>query len=221
MVFNHDPNWPGLSLGRFRLAVSDDPRAFELEKQLLQITSPWMRLGLLYDALGESDKAREAFAQAIHLAGNDAAQATQAKLVARFEDVFAELLELDPDSAALRPGQARYRATKLMGEEKFAESIELLSSALESFPEDTELLTLRARAYEHLANWPAAIDDYSQVIALATIDGKRKKAERARAVCQIRSGQFQRGRRPVLCRDAVGNARHIRPTLSRSNVCCS
>jgi len=197
-------------LGRFRLSLSGDPSAFDLEEPrlaALKVTDPWVRLGACYRALGELDKALAAMARAIEMAADDTAKAAAAREAAAFDDVFPQLLErfadTNPkrergDDKPLRLGQAKYLASKHIEQNEFQAAVDRLSGALENVPDDIELLNTRAAAQVKLGQWPAAEADYTRLIELDPDDGRRREAQRARAEIQIRLGHFDQGAETLL-----------------------
>lgn len=183
-----------LAMGRFRLSASDSPQAFALENTrllALKVENPWLRLGAAYQSLGEIDKASDAFARAFELTPNDQAKASAAQQAAAFDELFARLLERFPSDKSLRLGEAKYLAPKRIADGHYSEAAALLTTVLEAFPKDIELLTLRAQAFEKLRQWQAAIADYSQIIELETDRARRSRAEVARAEVMPRLGQFK------------------------------
>lgn len=79
------------------------------------------------------------------------------------ENYYAFVLRLDPDSvpAFRRRAEARRRAGKI------PETMADLSEILARCPWDTRTRWLRARLYETLEQWPAAVADYERIIEIA------------------------------------------------------
>ncbi|HUY32809.1 MAG TPA: hypothetical protein VMV69_08510, partial [Pirellulales bacterium] len=150
---------------------------------------PWLKLAGAYLALGEHDKAMAEFKRSVELAAGDAARASLAREAAALGDVFAQLPDRFPDDKALRLGQTKYLAAERVKENQYQAAIELLTGALANFPDDVELLNMRADAQMKLRHWAAAIDDQSRVIERSTDEGQRRAAELARAEAQLRLGQ--------------------------------
>jgi formylglycine-generating enzyme required for sulfatase activity len=56
LYFSFDPQWPHHGLGRFRLSISGDPKAFQHESDrvtVLRLTDPWERLAAAYHVIGD------------------------------------------------------------------------------------------------------------------------------------------------------------------------
>jgi tetratricopeptide (TPR) repeat protein len=158
-----------------------------------KIANPWSRLSAAYRAIGQTDRALDMFARSIELAGTDQAKAAAAQEAAAFADIFARLQERFPDDKSLRLGQAKYMATQHISEGQFQSVVDVLSGILKETPDDIDLLNQRASAFMKLADWKSAEADYARVIELETDDGRRRAAERTRAECLLRMGQFQAG----------------------------
>jgi tetratricopeptide (TPR) repeat protein len=153
------------------------------------IADPWVRLAAAYHAFSADDKARDALSRAIDRATGDADRAAVARQASALGDLFAELLERFPDDKVLRLGQAKYLASQRLKENQFQAAVDALSGALADFPDDIELLNMRAEAQMKLWHWSAAIDDFSHVIARQTDEVQRRAAAVARAEAQLRLGQ--------------------------------
>jgi WD40 repeat protein/tetratricopeptide (TPR) repeat protein len=194
IVLKHQEYAEGINLGRFRLSVSSHSGSSETQQPLLaaaKYSSPWSRLGAAYDALGESDKALDMFVRSIELASNDQAKAVAAQEAAASEEIFAQLLERYPGDNSLLLGQAKYLAPKYIADQNFQEAVDLTSDFLELFPQDLELLNLRATAHRRLKQWQAVIVDLSQIIEIESDENQRRKAERSLAEVQLRLGQIE------------------------------
>jgi eukaryotic-like serine/threonine-protein kinase len=155
------------------------------------VADPWVRVAGAYQFVGKPDKAVDMLARAVELAGDNKAKAAVAREAAAFDDIFPQLLKRFSSDAPLRLGQARYLAAKHIEQNQFHEAVEIVSRALEAFPDDVELLNVRAQVWAKLGQWQAAAADYARVIEREPDDGRRREAGRARAEAQLRIGELQ------------------------------
>lgn len=173
--------WPTGSLGRFRLTIGESAA---------WPTNPWLRLSAYYQSVGDSVRSQSTLSQAWQLALDDAARSVLVRDAAGTDSLMTALQQLAPNDKAIRLGPVQYLAPKLINSHRYQEAVDLLSTALSEFPDELELLNLRARACERLRQWDTAQMDYSRVIELESNDIRSRAAERARAAVQIRLGQF-------------------------------
>ena len=188
--------WTEHNIGRFRLWVSAEPQAIEIERsrlEALQIAAPWPRLGAAYYIGGDTSRSLAAFSRAFEMAPDDAAKVDVARLAAPYAEVFAGLADQGSAAQLLRLGQAKYLAPKRIAGSQFQEAVDVLCQGLEVAPDDVELLTWRAEAHMKLRRWSAAIHDYSLAIQRQTDPGKRRELSRQQAEAQLRLGQSSEG----------------------------
>ncbi len=139
MDFTKGP-YTRVSLGRFRLSVSDDPAILERERKrivVMNLADPRTRLDSAYALIGQTDEAIRRFKSALQRADSDQARRELAEVAARFDDVLPALMKQQPDDlqlqlvlartlaergqqllAAGRPGRSRGRTTA--GRAKFS-----------------------------------------------------------------------------------------------------
>ncbi|MCY2967125.1 MAG: hypothetical protein NT069_26390 [Planctomycetota bacterium] len=177
------------TLGRFRVLVTGETTAFAHEELRFHVTEPWTRLAAAYHAVGDEPRSVAAFRRALELATSDHARVEVARVAAAIPGVFAQLQEQLGDSAALRTGSARFQAERHIAGNEFQEAVDVASTALELFPDDLDLLAIRAAAHRGRHQWLAALDDYTLVIASETDTVRRRTAEEGRAECLVRQGK--------------------------------
>ena len=108
LEFKEQDEW--LTLGRFRLSVSDDPEALEKEERkfaALQIDDPWLRLALAYELGGRSDEAVPLFAIALQQTEAFDVRQSIIEIAAKSDEVFAALSQQLPDDPQLQLAWAR------------------------------------------------------------------------------------------------------------------
>jgi WD40 repeat protein/Flp pilus assembly protein TadD len=196
IVLEHNNYGDVLNLGRFRVSTSSDSGLFDAEKrrnELEQYGSAWVRLAAAYQLVGEPGKALATLRNAMELAANDSAKVALAQEAAKSEELFAQLLQQSPDDKWLRLGQARYQGKKLLATGRSADAIQAVTSAIETAPDDIDLLNQRAGACMKLAQWQAAAADYAHILELDTEHGRRREAESLLAEAQLRGGNFRTG----------------------------
>jgi hypothetical protein len=196
IVLEHKGYAEGLNLGRFRISTCSNPGLFDAEKrrdELQQYASAWAKLAAAYQTVGEPEKALATLSGALELAANDSAKVALAQEAAISEELFAQLLQQSPDDQWLRLGQAKYQGKKLLAEGRTADAAQVLTAAIETAPNDLDLLNQRAGAHMKLAHWHAAAADYARILELETDNGRRREAESLLAEVQLRLGNFQAG----------------------------
>jgi WD40 repeat protein/tetratricopeptide (TPR) repeat protein len=110
------------NLGRFRLALSDDPAMFARERgrfATLKLTDPWVRLGAAYALNGHTDAASRYFGRALKRADGYEARKPILEFAARFDEVLSALIQQQPNDAQLQLAWARKLAAR--GKQRLAE----------------------------------------------------------------------------------------------------
>lgn len=92
MRFSDNRDWPGQNLGHFRLSVSDDPAAGDLELKrlaILKLTDPWQKLAAAYRLIGNQNAITELIERRPQLAGQVGDMFVQDKNWQRAVEVYS------------------------------------------------------------------------------------------------------------------------------------
>jgi tetratricopeptide (TPR) repeat protein len=103
------------NLGRFRLALSDDPAIFARERHrfaTLKLTDPLVRLAAAYALNGHTDAASRYFTRALKRADGYEARKPILEFAARFDEVLPTLIQQRPNDAQLQLAWARKLAAR-------------------------------------------------------------------------------------------------------------
>jgi len=149
-----------LNLGRFRLAVTDQPRAILITKGRkaffdgIAHQSGWTLLGMIRILHEERKEAAEAFGRALDLVGNEDERARVLDEMETDEAVFQMLLEIRPDVS----GVVMQQAQDLIQARQFGDksAIALLSNAMTFEPENLPIRLARGKAYAAAELWREA-----------------------------------------------------------------
>ena len=124
MEFSASADWPLQNLGRFRLSVSSNPAAFEVEQTRFaasKLTDPWAELASAYAVNGRNDQASQYFDRALQNALGSEARKPIVELASRFDDVLSALIDRRPDEPDFQLARARnlaQRGKELLGQKQ-------------------------------------------------------------------------------------------------------
>ncbi len=122
MEFSASAEWPLENLGRFRLSVSSDPAAFDVEQTrfaAMKLTDPWAKLAVAYAVNGRHDEATRYLTRALERSLGRKARTPILELAAHFDDLLPALIERQPDEPQLQMALARSLARR--GKQHLAE----------------------------------------------------------------------------------------------------
>ncbi len=111
--------WLHNNLGRFRLSVSSDPAALDVERQGWKVTDPWLKLAAAYAANGLNEEALRYFTTTLKRANGYEARRPIIEVAARYDEILAELSKGQPDDPLLQLALARNLAER--GRKRLAE----------------------------------------------------------------------------------------------------
>lgn len=149
------------NLGRFRLAVTDQPRALQITRGRkaffdgVATQSGWTLLGMIRILHEERKEAAEAFGRALDGAANESERGRVFGEAAKDEAVLQMLMKARPQNAA-RLAQHAQTLTEI---DLTEEAIALLSIAIASDPENLPLRLARGKANSAGGRWEEAIQD--------------------------------------------------------------
>ena len=120
--------WTQRNLGRFRLAVSGDPAAFEREQKrfaVVKVSDPWLRLAAAYAMNSRIEVALPDSSRALQHADGYEAKKPILELAAEFDDLLFALVQRQPDDphcSWLWPGNLPARGQQRLAEKRLAEA---------------------------------------------------------------------------------------------------
>jgi WD40 repeat protein len=139
MHFNRRPDWSDQNPGRFRIAVSADPAAFEREatrSAAMKQTDPWSKLAAACAASSLSDQATKYFTRALEEAEGYEAKKPIVQLAGRFDEVLSAVIKKQPEDPQLHLAWARRLAEhgkQLLAEKQPGEAQSELDKSRDAF----------------------------------------------------------------------------------------